>query len=717
LAKQRSSDKYKFIRDDIQLCPWIDQTWGDLGFFIQKINLNTNEIMDEEEIICYVTEESRTSKKLKDLMENYYDFNDIYPEFNDFLIYVSEMGADIFKPEIILKYPVKTELMFFYIRVEPEILKNKEFRAKIFRYREIWQELKHDDQNNHESLKINDLKNVDKLDYGSFEIKSGRIAVLNNRAGQIPYYSPLINIPALNGKWISHIMIEGENCVSLIAGHEQHIKKKKKPSNWRILTKKISGADFKYGIFDTDAYLKGIFYDWFYVKGIWENNAVLSVSSSTNCYLSVYLNEDYLVVMAWLDFNSREIFSDFIQGIKFENKPIELKEDSLESSLVAFLSENEKEIIMELIEICNQKIPKFELEDGKIVKLNIDYEFLMHLPESIGNLKHIRRLNITNTLLKSLPESIGNLNSLKRLNIYTNQLKTLPESIGNLKNLEWLTAGVNFLEVLPETIGNLESLEYLSLYENRLVNLPQSIGNLKTLKNLILHDNRLKILPLNIGNLKSLKDLSLNNNQLKSLPKSIGDIKSLKELSLNNNQLKNLPDSLFELKFLKELNVGKNNLTEIQKSITNLTLLKELHLDGNKLKNLPENFDELKSIRILYINNNLLQSLPDRLCNCLSLNRIHASNNQLITLPKNIGLLSKLWELDLSENNIKFIPESIGKITGLQDLDLSGNPLEDLPKSIYNLTEFQNLRLPFNLDTKEFRDWIDSQRLEAHIVY
>lgn len=135
-------------------------------------------------------------------------------------------------------------------------------------------------------------------------------------------------------------------------------------------------------------------------------------------------------------------------------------------------------------------------------------------------------------LYTNIPESITNLKSLKKLNLNNNSLFTLPEMIIKLKSLKELDISNNDLTLLPESIGNLESLELLLVKGNKLTKLPESIGNLKNLRELDLYDNELTTLPDSIGNLKSLKKLDLGANKILRLPESFKKLKSLEALNL-----------------------------------------------------------------------------------------------------------------------------------------------------------------------------------------
>ncbi|MHA1372018.1 MAG: leucine-rich repeat domain-containing protein [Promethearchaeota archaeon] len=65
---------------------------------------------------------------------------------------------------------------------------------------------------------------------------------------------------------------------------------------------------------------------------------------------------------------------------------------------------------------------------------------------------HVVQLGLYKKGLTSLPETIGNLKSLKKLWLYKNNLTSLPGTIGQLKNLQYLYLNDNNLTSLPETL-------------------------------------------------------------------------------------------------------------------------------------------------------------------------------------------------------------------------------------------------------------------------
>jgi leucine-rich repeat protein SHOC2 len=155
-------------------------------------------------------------------------------------------------------------------------------------------------------------------------------------------------------------------------------------------------------------------------------------------------------------------------------------------------------------------IEKARIDQSEI--LDLRFNKLVSLPESIGNLSNLRELDLRANDLIKLPESIGNLSSLIEIDLRFNKLVSLPESICNLFRLTTLNLHCNQLAKLPESIGKLCNLTALSTEENNLTRLPESISTLSNLTSLNLHFNQLTSLPESIVNLSNLREIYLSDN-------------------------------------------------------------------------------------------------------------------------------------------------------------------------------------------------------------
>ncbi|KAL3038193.1 hypothetical protein AAZX31_01G116700 [Glycine max] len=147
-----------------------------------------------------------------------------------------------------------------------------------------------------------------------------------------------------------------------------------------------------------------------------------------------------------------------------------------------------------------------------------DFKGLDALPDSIGDLIHLRYLNLSGTSIGTLPESVCNLYNLQTLKLNNCILLTkLPVGIQNLVNLRHLDINPTYIEEMPRGIGKLHHLQHLNFF---------IVGNHK--------DNNIK----ELGGLSNLHG-SLSIRSLENVTKSkeasearIMDKKHINSLSL-----------------------------------------------------------------------------------------------------------------------------------------------------------------------------------------
>ncbi|XVF82298.1 hypothetical protein PTKIN_Ptkin16aG0035000 [Pterospermum kingtungense] len=114
------------------------------------------------------------------------------------------------------------------------------------------------------------------------------------------------------------------------------------------------------------------------------------------------------------------------------------------------------------IDVVTQLIPKLTF----LRVLSLGGYNITKLPDSIGDLKHLRYLDFSHTLIKCLPESISSLYNLETLLLRgCTKLEKLPLEMENLINLCYLDiTDANRLEDMPSNFATLSDLQTLSKF-------------------------------------------------------------------------------------------------------------------------------------------------------------------------------------------------------------------------------------------------------------
>ena len=213
-----------------------------------------------------------------------------------------------------------------------------------------------------------------------------------------------------------------------------------------------------------------------------------------------------------------------------------------------------------------RKIPKFEENMQRVLKLYLDGTAITKLPISIGHLTGLALLNIRDCKsLMCLPSTIFNLKFLKNVDIFgCTKLGRLPENLGNAESIEKLDLGQTAIRHVPSSIDLLKNLKVLSFYGCKGLSssnnsryelltfyfMPRSpdpmrlsfLSGLCSLTQLNLSDCNLKAIPNDIGCLNNLKMMDLSGNSFVCLPESIGQLCKLRGMLLTNcTSLRSLP--------------------------------------------------------------------------------------------------------------------------------------------------------------------------------
>ncbi|KAJ1685384.1 hypothetical protein LUZ63_016774 [Rhynchospora breviuscula] len=226
------------------------------------------------------------------------------------------------------------------------------------------------------------------------------------------------------------------------------------------------------------------------------------------------------------------------------------------------------------------------------------------LPECIGNLVSLEELEIIGCDLQVVPDSLCQLRALRKLHLWGINFEELPPNMGNLVSLEELIIfDCDNMRVLPLSFCQLKILHELKIIKcSKLEELPPDMGNLISLEKLkISFCYNLRVLPVSLCQLKVLQELEIIEcSRLEELPPDMGNLVSLEKLIISNcHDLRMLPVSLCQLKVLLQLEIIEcSRLEEFPPDMGNLVSLEKLLIcDCYNLTVLPVSLCQLKVLQ------------------------------------------------------------------------------------------------------------------------
>ncbi|XP_058214627.1 receptor-like protein 7 [Rhododendron vialii] len=384
--------------------------------------------------------------------------------------------------------------------------------------------------------------------------------------------------------------------------------------------------------------------------------------------------------------------------------------------------------------LLNGSLPDFP-EKGSLRNLVLSLtNFSGNLPESIGNLRELRRIQINGCYFSGpIPSSLANLSQLVQLDFSANNFSGSMPSFQGFKNLTSIDLSRNALtgpvpSIYFEGLSNLVSVALMNNSFNGSI--PSSLFSLPSMQQILLSRNQFsevsEFLPKK--SLSTVDTLDLSSNKLQGpIPSYFFDFQSLSYLTLSFNNFSGTVqlESIHRLQNLTLLDLSHNSLL-VNASISNSSLssfpqLQYLGLASCKLQKFPPLMNQ-SMLGFLDLSNNQISGvIPNWIWNMGngSLTNVNLSCNLLVGLQRGYvipplqTLVLRSNQLcgeipippdstrfvDYSRNNFSSsIPAEIGNgIANARFFSLSHNKLSGpIPPSICNGSNLDVLNLSNN---------------------
>ncbi|MCT4613637.1 MAG: hypothetical protein N4A49_02030 [Marinifilaceae bacterium] len=415
------------------------------------------------------------------------------------------------------------------------------------------------------------------------------------------------------------------------------------------------------------------------------------------------------------EIDGRILFMPTIQNLIYSNMDANINIDQIKETKIERINIKEPELLAQFFSFSHIFTNLKELDITDIKGVN-------QIPESVGNLKQLKKISIHRTDINTLPKSIGNLNNLEEID-FRDSLEYIPNEFSKLNKLKHIYFGSAKLEFSFESLP--ESIDKLTIGA-KSINMKHD-HNLN-IRNLTLSSRDI-IEPQHFSKIKGLHVLSIMNCQNLNFD-YISKLDSITHLELADYK-HDIGDKISKLNSLESIDIyysnysKKDNSKFISPELTNIKTLKHLKISGWEGKSIIDmcksivGLEELELSFIEYLNQtdnfnqfiNIIskkESLKSLVLNHIDMNnemvksicRLHQLENLKIKsfeaneITDQFLEMKNLKSLSISEFQVNTIPDWIGNLTNLENLELENMyDVETLPASLTNLTKLKRLSI------------------------
>lgn len=265
-------------------------------------------------------------------------------------------------------------------------------------------------------------------------------------------------------------------------------------------------------------------------------------------------------------------------------------------------------------------------------KLDLSFNQIRLLPLEITTLTELSSFKMRNNIMSQLPKEIfSSIQKLNHLDLSFNKLESLDDSIGSCFMLKELLLSNNRLTALPMSISRCSCLTVIDMQDNMLDKFP-NIYNLSSITSINLSNNNITDVPIEFGRCSSLKSIELRKNRLSSLP-NLDKFMSMTYLDLTENCLSSIP-VLPQRGALDRLYFGFNRLKNID-ALCSIVSVSEVKVNNNIIDVCP-NLEGLVSLKMIDLSNNNLADLHPSLGFLVELLKILVDGNPIRTIRRTL---------------------------------------------------------------------------------